>query len=70
VSARPLVVNGRKYAAFFVPGLLRIFWLNWVDAAGRPIAGTTGLPQSGFMQFLPSGVPAMKTEAWSAGWAD
>ena len=70
ISAQPLVVSGRKYAAFFVPGPLRIFWLNWVDAAGRPIAGTTGLPRSGFMQFLPSGVPVMKTEAWSAGWAD
>jgi hypothetical protein len=68
VSARPLVVYGRKYAAFFVPGALRIFWLNWIDAAGRPIAGTTGLPGYGYMQFWPNGVPAMKTEAWSSGW--
>jgi hypothetical protein len=65
VSARPLVVDGRRYAAFFIPGPLRMFWLNWVDTSGQPVAGTTGLPQSGFMQFLPSGVPAMKTEAWS-----
>jgi hypothetical protein len=69
VSARPLVVDGRKYAAFFVLGPLRMFWLNWVGATGRPIAGTTGLPRSGVMQFLPSGVPAMRTEAWSTGWS-
>jgi hypothetical protein len=69
VSARPVVVDGRKYAAFFVPGRLRIFWLNWIDAKGRPIAGTTGLPGYGYMQFWPSGVPAMKTEAWSTGWS-
>jgi hypothetical protein len=68
VSARPLVVDGRKYAAFFVLGPLRMFWLNWVGATGRPIAGTTGLPRSGVMQFLPSGVPAMRTEVWSTGW--
>jgi hypothetical protein len=58
VSARPLVVDGRKYAAFFVPGALRIFWLNWIDATGRPIAGFTGLPGYGYMQFWPTGVPA------------
>jgi hypothetical protein len=69
VSARPLVVDGRKYAAFFTPGALRMFWLNWVDATGRPIAGTTGLPAYGYIQFWPSGVPAMKTEAWSTGWS-
>jgi hypothetical protein len=56
VSARPLVVDGRKYAAFFVPGALRIFWLNWIDASGRPIAGFTGLPGYGYMQFSPDGV--------------
>jgi hypothetical protein len=69
VSARPLVVDGRKYAAFFAPGALRIFWLNWIDATGRPIAGLTGLPGYGYLQFWPSGVPAMKTEVWSSGWA-
>ena len=63
VSARPLVVDGRKYAAFFVPGQLRVFWLNWVDATGRPIAGTTGLPGYGYIQFWPSAVPAMKAYA-------
>ena len=67
VSAQPLVVDGRKYAAFFVPGQLRLFWLNWVDAAGRPIAGTTGLPGSGFMQFSPTGVSVLKGESWSYG---
>jgi hypothetical protein len=63
VSARPLVVDGRKYAAFFVPGALRIFWLNWIDPSGRPIAGLTGLPSYGYIQFSPTGVPAMKTQA-------
>jgi hypothetical protein len=69
VSARPLVVDGRKYAAFFTPGQLRMFWLNWVDATDRPIAGTTGLPGYGYIQFWPTGVPVMKTEAWSTGWS-
>jgi hypothetical protein len=69
VSARPVVVDGRKYAAFFVPGRLRIFWLNWIDAKGHPIAGTTGLPGYGYIQFWPNGVPAIKTEAWSTGWS-
>jgi hypothetical protein len=69
VSARPVVVDGRKYAAFFVPGRLRIFWLNWIDAKDRPIAGITGLPSYGYLQFWPSGVPAIKTEAWSTGWS-
>jgi len=68
VSARPLVVDGRKYAAFFTPGQLRMFWLNWVDATGRPMAGTTGLPGYGYLQFWPNGMPATKTEVWSAGW--
>jgi len=67
VLARPLVVDGRKYAAFFTPGQLRMFWLNWVDATGRPIAGTTGLPGCGYMQFWPNGAPATKAEVWSAG---
>ena len=70
VSARPIVVGGRKYAAFFVPGPLHMFWLNWVDANGKPIAGFTGLPGYGFMQFWPNGLPAMKTEVWSTSWAN
>ena len=65
VSARPLVVDGRRYAAFFAPGQLRTFWLNWVDAAGRPIGGTTGLPGYGYMQFWPNGGPATKSAGWS-----
>ena len=51
-----LRASRRKYAAFFVPGALRIFWLNWIDASGRPIAGFTGLPGYGYMQFSPDGV--------------
>jgi hypothetical protein len=54
VSARPVVVDGRKYAAFFVPGRLRIFWLNWIGAKDRPVAGTTGLPSYGYIQFWPT----------------
>jgi Sigma-70 region 2 len=50
-SVRPMVVDGRRYAAFFTPGSLRMFWLNWIDARGRPIAGTTELPGHGYMQF-------------------
>ena len=57
VSARPLVVDGRRYVAFFTPGSLRMFWLNWIDAHGRPLAGTTGLPGYGYVQFRPNGVP-------------
>ena len=67
VSARPVVVDGRKYAAFFVPGQLRISSLNWVDATGRPVAGTTGLPGHGYLQFWPSGAPAMRAGTWSTG---
>jgi hypothetical protein len=63
LSARPVMVDGRKYAAFFVPGQLRVSWLNWVDATGRPIAGTTGLPGYGYIQFWPSTVQATKTDA-------
>jgi hypothetical protein len=69
VSASPLVVDGRKYAAFFVPGPLHMFWLNWIDASGQPIAGFTGLPGYGYMQFWPYGVPAMKTDVPEMGTA-
>ena len=33
----------------------------------EPIAGTTGLPGYGFMQFSPSGLPVLKAESWSYG---
>jgi hypothetical protein len=70
VSASPLVVDGRKYAAFFVPGPLRMFWLNWIDASGRPIAGFTGLPGYGYTQFWPYGVPAMRTDVSATSGTD
>ncbi len=70
VSAQPLMVDGRKYAAFFIPGGLHIFWLNWIAATGQPIAGFTGLPGHGYLQFWPNGVPAMKTEDGPPGWAN
>jgi hypothetical protein len=69
MSAQPVMVDGRKYAAFFIPGGLHLFWLNWVAATGQPIAGCTGLPGRGYLQFWPNGVPAMKTEDGPPGWA-
>jgi hypothetical protein len=47
------VVNGRKYAAFIVPGQLRLAKLAWIDARGRVIATATALPQYGYIQFQP-----------------
>ena len=67
-APRASLVDPQVDGAFFTPGQLRMFWLNWVDAAGRPIAGTTGLPGRGYMQFWPNGVPAIKTEV-SSGWS-
>jgi hypothetical protein len=47
------VVDGRKYAAFIVPDLLRLTKLTWLDARGLPIASTTALPLYGYLQFQP-----------------
>jgi hypothetical protein len=51
--AKMRVVNGRKYAAFIVPGQLRLAKLTWIDARGRVIATATALPQYGYVQFRP-----------------
>jgi len=47
------VVDGRKYAAFIVPGPLRLAKLTWFNARGRAFASTTALPQYGYVQFQP-----------------
>src|ERR1700722_17096142 len=47
------VVDGRRYAAFIVPGPLRLAKLTWYDPRGRPLASTTALPQYGYIQFKP-----------------
>ena len=51
--AKIRVVNGRKYAAFIVPGQLRLVKLTWIDARGRVIATAMALPQYGYVQFQP-----------------
>ncbi|MBV9446230.1 MAG: hypothetical protein JO345_10085 [Streptosporangiaceae bacterium] len=49
----PVVVGGRKYAAFFIPGPRVLTWLNWVNAVGQEIAGVQDLPGNGYTQFQP-----------------
>jgi hypothetical protein len=53
VLAIPRIVDGRKYAAFIVPNPLRLSRLIWLDARGRVIASSTGLPPYGYVQFQP-----------------
>jgi hypothetical protein len=52
-SAAFCIVDGRKYAAFIVPGPLRLAKLTWYDARDRVIASTTALPRYGYGQFRP-----------------
>jgi hypothetical protein len=52
-TVTPQVVAGRRYAAFAVPGQLRLDRLTWLDAAGHQIASTTALPAYGYTQFQP-----------------
>ena len=47
------VVEGRTYAAFLVRSPLHLARLTWLDASGRVMASTTGLPRYGFVQFQP-----------------
>jgi hypothetical protein len=51
LSVTPVVVHGRRYAAFFVPGPPHLTWLNGVDAAGQDVAGVQDLPELGYTQF-------------------
>jgi hypothetical protein len=53
LSVTPVVVDGRRYAAFFVPGPAHLTWLNWDNAAGKQIAGVQGLSPYGYTQFQP-----------------
>lgn len=52
-SAVPAVVDGRKYAALFVPGSVRITRLFWLNATGATIASTTSVARYGVTQFKP-----------------
>jgi hypothetical protein len=51
--ATPRMVDGRKYVAFVVPSPLTLRRLVWLDAAGRVIASTAGLPRYGYVQVQP-----------------
>lgn len=53
MPAVPHVVDGRGYAAFFVPGSARITRLTWLNAAGATIASTTSVAPYGVTQFKP-----------------
>jgi len=46
---RPVVVDGREYAAFFVPATSRLARLTFVTTHGT--RSTTGLPEFGYAQF-------------------
>jgi hypothetical protein len=49
----PRMVDGRKYAAFYVRTRLRLVRLTWLNAASKEIASTAALPQYGYTQFQP-----------------
>jgi hypothetical protein len=49
----PVVVDGRRYAAFFVPGPAHLTCLKWDNAADREIAHIRDLPEYGYTQFQP-----------------
>jgi hypothetical protein len=49
----PVAVEGRKYAAFFVPSPAHLTRLSWDNAAGQEIAGVQGLREYGYTQFQP-----------------
>ena len=49
VTVRPVVVDGREYAAFFVPATSRLTRLTFVTTHGT--RSTTGLPEFGYAQF-------------------
>lgn len=53
MSVTPVAVQGRKYAAFFVPGPAQLTRLTWDDAAGREIARVQDLQEYGYTQFQP-----------------
>jgi hypothetical protein len=49
----PVVVDGRRYAAFFVPSPAHLTYLTWDNAAGLEIARIRDLPVYGYTQFKP-----------------
>jgi hypothetical protein len=49
IQARPVVVDGREYAAFFVPVPYQLTGLTVVSAGGR--RSTSDLPRYGYLQF-------------------
>ena len=46
-----VIVDGRRYAAFFVPEPSRLMWLNAFDSTGHEVAGLENLPANGYTQF-------------------
>jgi hypothetical protein len=50
VLVTPVVVAGRKYAAFFVPNPAKLAWLNALSATGRRLGNVLQLPQYGYTQ--------------------
>lgn len=49
----PVVVKGRKYAAFLVPRGCTLIQLTWLDRAGQVIGTATSLPSYGYVQYWP-----------------
>lgn len=47
----PVTVEGRRYAAFFVPGPARLARLSWADAAHQETTDVQALPEYGYAQF-------------------
>jgi hypothetical protein len=53
MSVTPVAVEGRKYAAFFVPSPTHLTRLDWDNSAGQEIAAVRGLREYGYTQFQP-----------------
>lgn len=53
MSVTPVAVEGRKYAAFFVPGPAHLTRLDWDNAVGQEVAGVQDLQEYGYTQFQP-----------------
>ncbi|HZR49804.1 MAG TPA: hypothetical protein VFB06_09825 [Streptosporangiaceae bacterium] len=50
-TVTPVMVHGRRYAAFFVPEPAHLMWINAIDKAGHEVAGLQDLPDDGYIQF-------------------
>ena len=53
MSVTPVTVEGRKYAAFFVPGPTHLTRLNWYNAVGQEVASVQDLQEYGYTQVQP-----------------